>query len=200
MLYMDMIGDVLAEAQGCPRETAMRAMRNACMEWCRRTYCLTEGSQVVFDGIDVPSLDMDQVVYDIVDAWVGDDPVLITHQNDPEIEQLDTGRYAITYADPANLELHPPASVDAPVTVDLMVAFGPGPQSTEITGLLWQRYSEWLTSGALYRVLAMPGKSWSNAQLAEYHQGRYELRMNSEAAFLGRNRVNNGQLLRVKPA
>lgn len=197
MLFTDMIAGVLARARGCPRETATNAMRNACMEWCRNTYCLTEGVRVTVDGIDVPSLDMDQVVYDILDAWVGSTPVRITHMNDPEVERLDVDEYALTYADPANIQLTPPGTVEVPVTLDMLVAFGPGPEATEVSALLWQRYSEWLTSGALYRVLEEPGNSWTNEKSAAYHKTRYEDAMTSEAAFLGRNRVNNGQILRA---
>jgi hypothetical protein len=202
MLYTEMIGEVLAEAQGCPREQAARAVRNACIEWCKKTLCLTEGSQIQFDGTDVPSLDLDQVVHDIVGAWVDGKRVLVTHMNDERVEDIPDGEYdyAITYADPANPVLHPAATAEAPVTVDLMLAFGPGPTSTEVTELLWQRYSEWLTSGALYRVLEMPGKSWTNPESASYHKGRYEDAMSAEAVWQGRNRVSSAQRLRTKPA
>jgi hypothetical protein len=209
MLYTDMITGVLAEAPGCPRATAVRAIRNACMEWCRKTRCLTEGQQLTFTGIDLPSEDLDQVVYALLDASVpvaGEDPkpVLVTHMNDERLDDLDSLGidYAINFADPANLQLitatHIAAPTEAaPITVDALVAYGPGPTSTEVPALLWQRYSEWLESGALYRVLAVPGKSWSNADSAAYHKTRFEAERDAEALRQGGNRENKAQRLTV---
>jgi hypothetical protein len=206
MLYTDMIDGVLAKARGCPRELATDAVRDTCIEWCKDTLCLTEGSTIVFDSVDVPNEELDQVVHAIVDALIDDERVLLTHMNDDRLADLSSFGYdyAITYADPANLHLTvadvaAEPTVAAPITCELLIAFGPGPTSTEVPALLWQRYSEWLRSGALYRVLEEPGNSWTNAKSAAYHKTRYEAEMARVAQEQAMNR-ENGRRTRTRPA
>lgn len=199
MLYLDMISALLVRAKGCPEFEAVDAMRNACIEFCTETYWLTTGNQVVVDGTEVPVTDLHTQVVDILDAKIDGEDVLVTHLNDPAIEQLDDGCYALQFTDPNNPQLTPPATTDAPVTIDLLLAIAPGPESTEITDLLWQRWSEALKHGALCRLLEVPGKPWSNADAANYHRANFAKAMTTAAAQAGRNRQNVARRLRVKP-
>lgn len=210
MLYTDVLGPLLARAEGCPRALAVDALRNACIEFCAETRWLTTGSQVVLDGTQVPSFDLNVQVLDICEAKVGDDPVLVTYLNDPAAEpdalaECGDYDYALRFADPNNPTLTPATgvaapSVAAPVTVDLVLCVAPGPESTEIQTDLWRRWSEALKHGALERLLAEPKKPWSDTQLAAYHGGKFRDAITKAASEAGRNRTQPGRRLRVKPA
>lgn len=207
MLYVDMLNAVLVRAKGCPEDEAADAMRNACMEFCTETRFLTEGTQVVIDGTEVDLTDMDRQVLDVIEARVDDELILVTYMNDPDLDELNSSQYAyaLTFADPNHAQLQAAVaenapSVAAPVTIDMIVCYAPGPTSTEVPDLLWLRHSEALKSGALCRLLEEPGKAWSNPQLADYHRAKFMDAMTKAAADLGRNRQTTARRLRVRPA
>lgn len=199
MLLEDMVQWVLSRAKGCPHEEAVDAMRNACIEFCERTYFLTDGSTVTLPLTDTPDLDMTTRVVDIIEERVEgeDEPLHIYAMNAPELDELADDEQALIFADPNTPQLYP-APTEA-VTLELLLAYAPGPEADEVPDVLWLTQSEWLKSGALGRVLSIPGEAWSNDAQAAYHLGRFEQRMQRVAAELGRNRLTTSRRLRVKP-
>lgn len=199
MRYVDMIDAVLARCKGCPTAEAVDAMRNTCMEFCTDTYWLTTGNQIVVDGTQVELTDLETQVVDVIEARIADETILVTYLNDPAIADLAIGEYALQFTDPNNGVLTPAATVDAPVTIDLLLAIAPGPSSTEVTDLLWQRWSEALKSGALARLMAEPGTAWWNPDTATYHRALFADAKAKASAQAGRNRMNVARRLRVQP-
>lgn len=199
--YSNMVQWVLSRAKGCPEDEAIDAMRNACIEFCERTYFLTDGSTVVLPLVDTPDLDLTTQVLDIIEARIeGEDtPLPIYPMNAPELDNLASDQYALTFADPNAPELIPAPTADAPVTLELVMAYAPGPESQEVPDVLWLRHSETLKSGALGRVLSTPGEAWSDDAKAAFHLGRFEAAITRAAADIGRTRINTSRRLRVKP-
>lgn len=202
MLYADMVRWVLSRAQGCPEDEAIDAMRSACIEFCERTYFLTDGSTVTLPATDTPDLDMTTRVLDIIEARIeGEtDPLPIYPMNAPELDELEDGERALIFADPNTPRLYPDPSASESFTLELLMAYAPGPESDGVPDVLWLTQSEWLKSGALGRVLAISGQAWTNDALSGFHLGRFEDRMKKVAAQLGRNRLNRSRRLRVKPS
>jgi hypothetical protein len=199
MLFADMLTGVLSKAKGCPEIEALVQMRNACMEFCERTRWLTTGYTATVTPADaaVP-VGLDLQVLDIIEAWIGDKEVTVTHMNDPWLRCMRQSDVALIFSDPSYAQLVPSPTVDT--EVELLLAIAPGPTATEVNDVLWLRKSEALTDGALARVLASPGVSWSNPAVAEYHGGRFERAIVSSAAEAGLNRRTRGRRLRVRPA
>lgn len=205
MLLIDLVQRMFSRAKGLPEAEAVDALRNACIEFCQKTYVLTTGAQVVVDGTEVPVVDLTVAVVDVVEAEVGGKNVLVTHLNDPRADDISAGDdpdydYALRFAEPNNMELTPPATTDAPVTLDLLIVVAPGPDATEIDDFLWQRYHEPLLSGALYRVLAEPGRPWSNPEAAVFHKDRFDAAMEDAKAWAAKNRQTTARKLRVTPS
>lgn len=207
--YTELLGPIVARAEGCPNVVALDALRNASIDFCIRSRWYATGTQVVLTGEEVPEFGLDTQVVDICDAKITDKDVLVTYLNDPDAETdtlADAGYdYAIRFTDPNNAEIttaegETEPSVDDPITVDLLVILAPGPDSTEIPLELWRRWSEQLKSGALARLYAEPSMPWSNPQLAGYHHGKFEAAITDAAAEGGRNRIQPARQLRVKPA
>lgn len=200
MLYLDMLSDVLSEAEGCPEETAMRAMRDACIAWAQGTYCLTVSLPVTTTAEapdDLPvALDAQWAVA-ILSARIAGEEVSVLAANDPATEDATAEYPAIVYADPDRPYVVPPPTV--PVDVELFLAVAPGQESTEIPDFMWQRWREALIDGALARLLAKRGKPWSDPQEAERRRLLFELAKTQQAMFLGRNRLTSAQRLRVTP-
>lgn len=199
MLYADMVPWVMARANGLPEWEAIEAMRNACIEFCQQTYVLTTGSEVTIDGTELPVIDLTLGVVAIVEARIDGDEILVTYTNDPAVDELEDGEYALQYTNPNNAELTPPATLASPVTISMLLAIAPGPTSTEVDDYLWQRYSEALKSGALYRVLADPGRPWANERAAGYHKTKFEQAIDMAAATTSVNRRQTANRLRVRP-
>lgn len=205
--YNDLLGPILARAEGCPNAVALEALRNACIDFCIRSRWYATGSQVVLTGEEVPEFDLVDQVVDICDAKITDKDVLVTYLNDPDAESDTLGGagydYAIRFADPNHAEIttaegETEPSVASPLTVDLLLIIAPGPDSTEIPVDLWRRWSEQLTSGALARLFAEPGLPWSNPQLSGYHGGKFEKAITDAAFEAGRNRIQPARQLRSR--
>lgn len=201
MLYADMVQWVLSRAKGCPEDEAIDAMRNACIEFCEKTYFLTEGTTTVFDGTDAPDIDLDRQVIDILEARIQgeDEPIPIYAMNDPDIDEMEEDDTALIFADPNHAEVIPTPTAEAPVTIEMLIAYAPGPTSNEVPDILWLRNSEALKNGALGRVLAVPGEAWSNDTKAAYHLGLFAAAITRVAGQTGRNRLTTSRRLRVKP-
>lgn len=203
MLLLDMVqGTVLARVKGCPEDEAVDAMRNACIEFCERTRFLTDGSTVVVTGNDIPDfIDMTAQVIDIIEARIEGEtePLPIYPMNDPRIDELCDGERAVVFADPNTPSLVPPATNDQPVTLELLLAYAPGPTANEVPDILWLRHSEALKHGALGRLHAIPGEAWSDDKKAAFHLQQFEQAISRVAFDLGRNRLTTSRRLRVKP-
>ena len=129
---------------------------------------------------------------------INGEPVPVVAMNDPCIEEATSEYPVLLFAEPSGLFLLPEPTVGVPI--DLMLAVAPGFLSTEAPDLLWQRHSEAMLHGALSRLLAEPGKVWSNPQFAGYCRQMFDAEITKQAALYGRNRITNAQWLRSRPA
>jgi hypothetical protein len=195
MQLLDMLKGVMGKVPGCPEGEAAAQMLNACMEFCERTYWLTEPVTITTSATPGATVSLDAQVLDIIEAKVGDDDLFITYVNDPRIDQLAPGKYALTFADPSYPLITPTPPVGT--VVSLLIVSAPGPSAEGVADVLWLRHSEALTHGALARLLAEPKKAWSDPQTASYHHGRFEAAMQRAASDASRNRKTTGRRLRV---
>lgn len=191
---------ILPYVAGCPVELIARELRNAAQEFCTETKWLTTGVQVEFTGAGAAVYDMEQITVDLFEARIDGEEIGVVRLNDPVVNDLADGQYVIQMTDADNLTLRPAATVDAPVTVDLLVAIAPGPEATLLHDDLWRRHHEALRDGALGRLYELPQRMWSNAQLAVYHLGKFATAKTKAKALTNRNRTTPALRLRVRPA
>lgn len=196
--------EVLPGVEGVSYPLALGAVRNACMEFCRRTLTWADtmedayihgvgeydlsgpsGSQVlkalsvVIDGV-VP---LTPVTLDAVDSWKKDwrtAPGAVTH-------------FVQTSASTLNLIAVP--EKDGALVV--RVACAPTPKSTQVGAVLFDLYQETIKHGALYRLRSVAGTPWFDPSVAGYHQ--MEFQRGVSAAIVERNRSNSRASLRVSP-
>lgn len=198
MKYADMLKDVLGEVEGCPEDVAADAMRKACIQWCRETYCLTTSMSVTTTEGAESQVDLTAVwPVAILSARVNGKEVSVLAANDPATADCTDDDPAIVYANPEQPYVVPPPTV--PVDVELYLAVAPGQESDEVPDFLWQRYSEDLTNGALWRLFSSRAKPWSDAKSAQDSKGLFDDAIKKEAAHLGVNRLTSATRLRVTP-
>lgn len=198
MLYEDMVlRGVLSKVKGCPSIEAEDQLRHAVREWCQKTRCLVQPARVITSDFGDPMAMDSLYVVDVVDAEIDGEPIDVLAMNDPRIRDATDTCPVLVFADPGELQMVPdPAQ---PVTVDLLLALCPGPDSTEAPDVLWQRYSEQLIHGALARLLADDGSTWAKPGKAIYHEQQWRTAITKQAGLSGRNRLQNAQRLRSTP-
>jgi len=200
MNYADMMDRILPYVAGCPEDLAVQKLRDSAIEFCTETQCHITGMTVRFDGASAAPADMTMQVVDVVDAKVGGEQIRVLALNDPDIDELEDGEYALRFSDPNALYLIPSATAAAPVTVDILAIVAPGPDSTKVHDDLWRRHHEAVINGALSRLYEIPARAWSNPQLAGYHGGKFEAAKRKAMADAHRNHLKPARRLRVKPA
>ena len=77
---------------------------------------------------------------------------------------LDSGTFRV---------LPTPTGNPQPITLD--IALRPIMAATTIGAILFDEWGEYIAHGALSRLLAMPGKNWSEPNTAAFHIQRYKL-------------------------
>lgn len=198
MKYVDAVSRVLLRAKGCTEDNAAEALRDACIRWCKETYCLVNPLEVTSSEAapEVLAIDLsDTWVVAIIDARIDGREVSVLSANDPDVARANGYDPVIVFADPSAPVIVPAPS--APTTVELQVAVAPGQESDEFPEVLWQRYRKELEHGAIGDVLMQAGAKWVNPQLGAYHLGEFQRAIKAEAALIGRNRVTNAQRLRT---
>lgn len=203
LLFNDLAPTVAARVEGCPHALIIEAIRDAAIEFCTRTRFHTTGYQVVLDGTEEPSFNLDEQVLDILQASMPDKPnacVHITYLNDPAADDIDTGDYVLRFVDANNFDITPEPTLAAPLTIDMVIALAPGPTATGVHEDLWRRHHETLRHGALARLFAESKKAWTDAEAANRHLLQFERDVVQAAAYAGRNRTQPGRRLRVKLA
>ncbi len=195
MKYIDCLPHVLPYVAGCPEEVAISALRNAAIEFCKETQCHITGVSVVFDGATGPVPDLATQIVDIVDAKCAGQPLKVLALNDPEVEELGMGEFAIRMADPNSLTITPTPTV--PMRVDLLAIVAPGPASTQMLDDLWRRHHEAIANGALHRIFEIPSRVWSDGQLAIYYGNKFEAAKAKAKADAHKNHAKPARRLRV---
>jgi len=61
--------------------------------------------------------------------------------------------------------------------VDVVYSCLPKPDADFLPDAVAEKYSEAVVAQALFRLLNMPGKPWSNPQLAQYHLADYRIEL-----------------------
>lgn len=195
--YDACLGRILSRAPGCPDEIAIDALRDACVEFSKRTYALTTGLQtaslqaavLVEDGLDV---------VDVLSAKIDGSDVDVLPVNDPRIDMATLDEPVIVFVDINRLHIAP--QPPAPVVVDLLLVVAPSADGHEFPDVLWRDYRETLIKGAVARVLMDEGTPWVKPQLSAVMRQGFESEMSTAAWLIGRNRQTVARRLRVKPA
>lgn len=201
MTFDDAATGLMVYVSGCPASLAASIMRDAAIEFCKKTQCLMSGSEVTFTsaaGVPEWNFGSDQII-DVIDAKRADGgEICILRLNDEAVDDLADDAYAIRFAEPNNLTITPAPTAD--LVVELVVIYAPGPESTTMHDSLWLRHHQALKHGALAKLYEIPKRSWTDITLAAYYGGKFEADIKDAKSEVNRNVTKPGRRLRVKPA
>lgn len=193
MLLDDILPHILVDAPGCPSPVARRALLNAAIEFCDFTHAWNEiqdpitliDNQHTYDvdlptgaavalvmSIAKPSGEIHPRTMDQVKAWLPD-------------WQTASSTSPTVFASPSSksqVRLFPTPKDAQRLRVTMRVAYKPTITATELPDDLVNDHLEALVHGALTRLMAEPGKAWSNPGLVGYHRDQFELAKNNTRA------------------
>jgi hypothetical protein len=170
---------VLVDAPGCPEPLAIAALRFACIEFCRRTdivqsiqdpmntvagtqdYAVTAPADMVlarvlavsWQGVWLASVAQEQVQSDVAlrGADVGTAQVL---RRDPRF-------YFLKSPSSTSVSLYPVPDTSTTGTILVRASFMPSPTCVGVDDTLYTDWMEGITSGALAKIKASSGQSFS---------------------------------------
>lgn len=170
----DFLPDVLAHTPQCPSITAERELLKAAIEFCRK-------SGAWYEDLDTFEAEVGKSTYDVFPPAgqaqivrlreITIDGDRIDNTDEERLNRLsrnwraDTGEPDRWYQ-PSRTKLSLYPTPDAVHTVGGVVALMPTMKATRVPDFLFEEWSEGLAAGAVQRLVMMPGKAWSNPNLA----------------------------------
>lgn len=199
---------LLPDVPGAPDITARQALLLTAIEFCVKTHAWEEIQDPIplEDGVNEYEIDLDPGVRvaAVKSVWMQDRQ--LTPKTMEEISLLIPNWQAaqssipMFYSAPADLDyirVYPIPLQPGDGKLTIRAAFAPTLQGSSIPDSIVNRYLEVLIAGAKARLMAAPGKSWSNPQLAAYHQQKFDEGVNSARIDVMHDKVQGS--VRVKP-
>lgn len=168
---------VAPDVYECPEITMEIAVRDAVIEFCRRTYVWQDQLDQIktVSGVNTYDLELPNgtICENILDVIMDDVRLAPVKFRDlPVNRDTATGKsvvYSLLFGD--QIRLYPTPS-DSGV-MNLTAALTPSNSATGIDSTIFERYKEVIAHGAKHRLMNVPSKSWSNPALGQYHMTQF---------------------------
>lgn len=200
---------VMERAPACPEPTALRYLRKAALEFCRRTriWRCEDTFEIPEDGKECMAVEPGTLIYEITHArFVPTDdtdgfdlvPVTIDYLDENELGWRTADASVpqfITQSGPNTVRLYPAPEDGGDLTVSLILL--PATNADLVPDVLVDSYSHEIADGALGEILVLP-QDFADLKVGAYHAAKFN-------DSLGRfsDRVQRGQQRskrRVTPA
>ncbi len=202
--YSQWLDHVQPHVPDCPSPMIILAVRQACIEFCRRSRYLRVSldpfNTVVGDDEYELAPPTDTVVSAILNVRCGDRLIEAARQEDMDAEvnywrDLEGQPSRYLQPDEATMILNPiPQEIMA---VRILAAIRPSQASGGVDEAVFERFLDPVASGALARLMAMPGVAWSNPELAGYHEQIFNSGI-ADAADKAARGLTDGKKIRAK--
>ena len=207
--YDDFLSRVLSEVPGCPEVAAVQAIKDSVIDFCEKSLIHQVDHDAVSVIAKVPDYDLETPVTGtriirVMKAWyLGNElsPVAPDYIRDPSLyNQRIGGDYETKYSSPQNythkdtatVSFYPVPDKTVANAITMRVALAPLRSSTTCEDFLFEQHVEDISAGAVARLQASPGKTYTNPQFAAMNQKRYmagvnDARMRSNRGFTRAN-------------
>lgn len=180
---------VLPHVPGVPQVMATFNLRLSAIEFCKRTRCWRHVVSVVFDSTtEAVAAPEYAAIHEFETAlWNGETylrPIQFSDIDEPSatLAQGATPQY-VTQAEPNTVRVIPAADGTLSLTLFLMPVNGSSfaadsdgnmvDRFDAVPDFLYLQHAEAIASGAISRLMAMPGKDWTDPTLASVHAARF---------------------------
>ena len=174
---IDLADLVMMEVPGCPDNIALLHTRLACEEFYRRSMVkrstLADITTVADTAEYALTLPTGYVADKAIHVWLDDLEITPIGMDDRDginnNWKAETGEPSYYYLpDTSNIGLF--LTPDGVYTVSVEVILKPKSDATSIDDWVYETYREGLAAGAKAKLMAMPGKPWSNPELVSYNK------------------------------
>jgi hypothetical protein len=188
VLYTTLLPEVAPHANGAPESIVINAIRNACIEFCERAWCWqidTTPMSVASNVQDynlVASLPAQSAIASIMYGYFNGKPIDPITKEEVNLRfpnwKTQVGQKPMRYLAGdvmTKVSLIPIPSTNLPTGVSgtivpnglfFTIALKPTRASTGLPDFIVEKYLEDLANGAIFRTAAIPGRGWSNANMA----------------------------------
>lgn len=206
--YDSFLRGVLPFVAGCPELIAIDALRNAAIEFCEQTHWLQYDADaqngvanVATYWLDCPN---DTIITRVSDAWydcwhlAAKSPDQLSAMSGIEWRTLGGNpRFYTASGDSTQLTLVPYPLVTESLALTAIVTIRPSRNSLTIDQDVYEKWYEVITAGALARLLAMPGQSFTNGTRSA--KADQDFRRGIAKAIADRNRGDTRANLVMRP-
>lgn len=185
-LWSDWTADVAIDVPGCPDPTIERAVRRAVILFLERTHWLARTAA----PIDIPSgaaartfgsplIGAGERVLRIQQAWINDKQIPVVSPSEISDELPDwktatgTPQY-IVQERPDQYWVVPAATAIMTAALRLKISVAPTEAAADVDDIVLIRWRDAIAAGAKARLLAMPGKQWSDNDKAAVNAAAFE--------------------------
>lgn len=185
MLFSDILPQLLPDVPGCPDITAINALRNAAIEYCRftRSWTRTLAPVALVDNQSVYAMTapVDARVAGVISAWVRGREVLPKTMSQVAmlvpnwlVATAEVPNYFNSNTDTITLQVFPTPlnALGAPLT--LRVVLAPSLTAQNVDDGIANDHFEALLAGARARLMVVPQRAWTNLPLAKYYLDMFE--------------------------
>jgi hypothetical protein len=204
--YDNFLPEVLPYVPECPELVAINAIRNAVIEFCKKSAWLL--NEQTFDLVALQrdyqlTLPVETELVRVQDAWYDHVPLKPKGEDDlKRLYGLDwrvvTGRPAYyTQLSPDTIRLCPAPLLDEAAAIDTMVVLTPTRASTSCDLTIYERWLEGIACGAKARLMSLPQQSFTDPQMAMANKAMFNTAIGE--ARIERNRGMTRATLHVRP-
>jgi hypothetical protein len=167
---------ILPHVMGCPTPAVEWAVRLACIDFCNRVELVTEDAtidtvagQATYDPF-LALQPVDYVARRLLGVWRGTEELTDGRPASPVDEQAAPLHYYLTGT--GLIGLNPiPSDIE---TLTARVVVRPTIDAVTVPDALVSQYSETIAAGALARLHGLPGKLWTDHNLAQLRQRDFD--------------------------
>lgn len=211
--YESFFPNILPEVPGAAEMLVENAVRNAAIEFCEKSLILTRDHDPITVLPNIVDYDLEPptgyLVIKVQKAWLENQPL---HPMAPDLvkEAATYNRLFSSYQAGPTTPTHYLQKDERTISVwplpdkkyanglTLRVALKPTRTSTSIEDVIFEDYAEVIASGALYRLMASPGKAYTNPDLAVVHKSLFEQGVNTARSRMIHGHVRSNLQVKLR--
>lgn len=202
MTYDDLINDIVPDCPGVPVPVAIRAIREAVRQFCRKSSVyrqkLTAADLTYADGVYTIAIPANTQIISVVSPLVidGTDNANPSKAFGASSEWLDINRHGWRSAETCDWAEHfvmlstntfalvPDSGSDRSDDMAVTLILMPDRTTTTLDDDLGERWFDELTAGAKYLLMVMPEKPWSNTNLAKFYYDKFTTGLDAARRYI----------------
>ena len=169
-------------APACPEPTANKFVREAAMEFCRRTRAWRETDTFPLAGHEIETMCVPphSELFEIEAAWIDGEQLTPARYSNVAMLAHESGKPKyISQTSPNSIRLFPPGPGDLTISMFLV----PAQEAEFLPDFLFDQYAQVISWGALREICLLPNQPFTNPDMATMFAGRFEVACNRNFAM-----------------